>query len=94
MSQRRVDLCNKLPANHPLQPPIIEPLNVAPADTHTSQSTHSNQPSNSQPKTTEPNAIDQLVSHYSGELPEVESELQKASEVASDEVASESPQQQ
>jgi len=38
--------------------------------------------------------LDQLVSHYSGELPEVESELQKASEVASDEVALESPQQQ
>ena len=38
--------------------------------------------------------LDQLVSHYSGELPEVESELQKAYEVASDEVASESPQQQ
>ena len=98
MSQRRVNLCNKLPADHPLQPPIIEPLNIAPADTHTSASTHSNQPSNTQPKTptktTEPNVIDQLVSHYSGEMPEVESELQKASEVASDEVASESPQQQ
>ena len=69
MSQRRVDLCNKLPADHPLQPPIIEPLNVAPADSHTSTSTHSNQPSNTQPKSptkiTEPNVIDQLVSHYS-----------------------------
>jgi len=32
-----------------------------------------------------------MVSHYSGELPEVESEQQKASKVASDEVASESP---
>jgi len=47
MSQRRVDICNKLPADHPLQPPIIEPLNIAPADTHTSTSTHSNQPSSS-----------------------------------------------
>jgi len=36
--------------------------------------------------------LDQLGSHYSGELPEVESELQKASEVASNKVASESPQ--
>ena len=56
------------------------------------------EPSNSQPKSPikepEPNVLDQLVSHYSSELPEVESELQKASEVASDEVASESPQQQ
>jgi len=38
--------------------------------------------------------LENLVSHYSSELPEVETELQKASEVASDEVASESPQQQ
>jgi len=44
MSQRRVDICNKLPADYPLQPPIIEPLNIASADTHTSKSTHSNQP--------------------------------------------------
>jgi len=38
--------------------------------------------------------LENLVSHYSGELPEVGSVLQQASEVASDEVASESPQQQ
>jgi len=105
MSQMRVDLCNKLPADHPLQPSIIEPLNIELDDTHTSTSTHSNQPqtdtcepSNSQPKsptkTFEPNVLDQLVSHYSGELPEVASELHKASEVASDEVASESPHHQ
>jgi len=50
MSQRRVDICRKLPVDHPFQPPSIEPLNVAPADIHTSTSTHSNQPSNTQPK--------------------------------------------
>ena len=38
--------------------------------------------------------LENLVSHYSGELPSVEFELEKASEVASNEVASESPQQQ
>jgi len=32
MSQRRVDICNKLPADHPLQPPIITPLNMIPAN--------------------------------------------------------------
>ena len=42
MSQRRVDLCNKLPADHPFQPPIIKPLNMIPADTHISTSTHPN----------------------------------------------------
>jgi len=39
MSQMRVDFCNRLPADHPFQPPIIEPLNMIPADTHTSTST-------------------------------------------------------
>jgi len=123
----RIDICNKLPANHPLQPPMVEPLTIAPADAEgsdepagsasaTATSSQSDQPtlvqplnfaqtqtetcepSNSQPKSPtkqpEPNVLDQLVSHYSGELPEVESELQKASEVASDEVTSESPQHQ
>jgi len=32
MSQRRVDLCNKLPTYHPLQPPGIIPLNMIPAN--------------------------------------------------------------
>ena len=32
MSQKRIDICNKLPINHPLQPPMVEPLNIAPAD--------------------------------------------------------------
>jgi len=118
MSQKRIDICNKLSIDHPLQPPMVEPLNVAPADaegsdepagsasattatssqTQTQTQTETCAPSNSQPesptKQPESNVLDQLVSHYSGELPEVESELQKASDVASDEVASENPQQQ
>ena len=32
MSQKRIDIYNKLPINHPLQPPMVEPLNIAPAD--------------------------------------------------------------
>jgi len=32
MSQKRIDICNKLPIDHPLQPPMVEPLNVALAD--------------------------------------------------------------
>ena len=113
MSQMRVDICNKLSSNHPLQPPIVEPLNVAPADAEgfdepagsvsatfaqTQTQTETCEPSDPKPKSptqlSKTNVLDQLVSHYSGELPEVESELQKASEVAFDEVASESPQQQ
>jgi len=128
LSQMKVDICNKLPGDHPLQPPMVEPLNVALADAEgsdepagsvsantatSSQSNHPtlveplnfaqteteiSEPSNPKPKSptkhSEPNVLDQLVSHYSGELPEVESKLQKASKVASDEVASKSPQQQ
>ena len=32
MSQRRVDIWNKLPAHHPLHPPVIKPLNMIPAN--------------------------------------------------------------
>ena len=32
MSQKRIDICNRLPIDHPLQPPMVEPLNIAPAD--------------------------------------------------------------
>jgi len=28
MSERRVEICNQLPANHPFQPPTIEPLQI------------------------------------------------------------------
>lgn len=64
-----------------------------------SNSSTSSQPSSSsQPPAPEPTqdntVLDNLVSHYSGELPEVSPSLQRASEVASEEVASESPQQQ
>jgi len=129
ISQMKVDLCAKLAADHLLQPPMIDCLQLIPTDaedvdepagsisTNTSTSSHSNQPtfvepinfaqtetetigepSEPQPKSptkiSKPSVLENLVSHYSGELPEVECELQKASEVASDEVASESPQQQ
>jgi len=140
MSQMRVDLCAKLPADHPFQPPMIDCLQSIPADAegvdkpagsvsaNISTSSHPNQPpvakplnfapadaktigeqassesanlvetSSPQPKSSskssEPSVLDQLVNHYSSELPGVESELEKAYEVASGEVASESPQQQ
>jgi len=32
MQQRRIDACKNLPANHPLQPPMIEPIQFVPAD--------------------------------------------------------------
>jgi len=140
MSQMRVDVCARLPADHPFQPPTIECLQSIPADAegvdkpagsesaNISTSSHSFQPpvikplnfapsnvevigeqvgsesanidelSAPQPKSptksSEPSVLENLVNHYSGELPSVESNLEKASEVASGEVASERPQQQ
>ena len=32
LSQMRIDVCNKLSANHPLQPPMVEPLQTILAD--------------------------------------------------------------
>jgi len=32
MSQMRIDVCNKLPINHPMQPPMIEPFQTIPAN--------------------------------------------------------------
>jgi len=115
----RVDICAKLPADHPLQPPIIYCLQSIPADAegadepagsvsaNIATSWQSNQPTLVKPlnfaqtetETSEPqqesptnipeqSVLENLVSQYSGELPEVESVLQKASEVTSDEVAS------
>ena len=80
MFQIRVDLCAKLPADHPFQPPVVEPLNIAPTDATTIGDQAGSESAN-------------LV-ETSGELPSVESELEKASEATSGEVASESPQQQ
>jgi len=30
LSERRIGICNKLPANHPFQPPVIKPLTMLP----------------------------------------------------------------
>jgi hypothetical protein len=104
MSQRKSDFYNRFPANNPLKPPMIQPLNVVPADAEFidehigSESSNPNASSSSQPSSTNQNlgisVLDNLVSHYSGELPEVKPTSQKASEVVSMEIASESPQHQ
>jgi len=102
MSQMRLDVCARLPADHPFQPPVIEPLQSIPADAEVvgepavSDSTN-NESSSSNPKpttqTSDPSVLDELANHYSGELPGFEPNLERASEAASDEVTLESPQQ-
>ena len=48
-------------------------------------SSHPNSPTQTT-QTSEPSIIQDLVNHYSGELPEYETNLEKASDIASDEV--------
>jgi len=43
ISRSQIDIFNRLLADHPLQRPIIEPLNMIPADTHLSTSTQPSQ---------------------------------------------------
>jgi len=74
-----------LPLNHPLQPQIIQPLNMIAPDDHVEPSLTN--------QTEDTSVLYNLSSHLSGELPGVVLNLEKASEVESMEAASESPQQ-
>jgi len=104
MSQMRLDFCARLPADHPFQPLVIEPLQFIPADAEVvgepavPESANPEESSSSHPKptnqTSEQSVLDELANHYSGELPGFEPNLERASEAASDEVTLESPQQQ
>jgi len=99
MQQRRINACVRLPADHPLQPPMIEPIEFVSADAegvddHTgSESANievSLSPSKPTTETNEPSIIQGLINHYSGELPSYETNLERASDLASDEVITES----
>ena len=98
MSQMRLDVCARLPADHPFQPPMIEPLQSLPADEPVVAKSTNYEESSSHPKpttqTSESSVLDELVNHYSGELPGSELNLEKASEIASKEVILEDPLQQ
>jgi hypothetical protein len=70
MSEMRNQVCERLPLNHPFPPQIIQPLNMVPPEVNVEISSSSSQPSSTKP-TQETSMLDNLVSHYSGELPEV-----------------------
>jgi hypothetical protein len=101
MSEMRNKVCERLPPNHPFQPPMIKPLNFIHVDAEVvgeqvgSDNVNVDESSSSHPTSTnqtlETSVLDNLVSHYSGELPGVESNSQRASKVAYMEVAVESP---
>jgi hypothetical protein len=92
MFEMRNKVCERLPLNHPFQPQIIQPLNMVVPDEVNVEPSSSQPPSTNQTQDT--TVIYNLVSHYSGELPEVRQSSGKASEEVSMEIASESPQQQ
>jgi len=107
--QRRIDACIHLPVDHPLQPPMIEPIqsshvdaegvddhtrtDIANIDVSSSKPNSPIQTTQTSTTTSEPSIIQNLVDHYSGELPEYESNQDKASDIAFDEAMTESPQQ-
>jgi len=105
LQQRRIDVCKNLPADHPLQPPVIEPIQFVPADAegaddHTGTYIANIDVSSSQPnsliqtaETHETSIISDLISHYSGELPGYVSNLEKASDITFDEVITKRTQQ-
>ena len=102
MQQMRIDACKNLHVDHPLQPPMIDPIQsiptategegdcvgTDPANTIVSSST-TNSPTTQTTEITEQSIILNLESHYSGELPEYVSNSKIASDIASDEVMTE-----
>jgi len=99
----RIDVCDRLPANHLLQPPMIEPLQSIPVDAEVGSEQAVPEPnipetssSQLQPstQTSDPSIVDELANHYQGELPGFEPNLENAFEIASDEVTLESRKQQ
>jgi len=107
IQQRRIDAYKYLPADHPLQPPVIEAIQVIPAAAEggddpvgtdlafgSNVSSKPNSPIIQNLNITETSILSNLESHYSGALPEYVSNLQTASDIASDEVMAESPQHQ
>jgi len=101
MAQMRVDVCQRLPADHPFQPPFIQPLQTIHANAEVEsdqaepQSDIPISSSSSQPQptiqTSDPFVLEALANHYNGELPGFRPNSENASKIASDEVVSESP---
>jgi len=78
MSQMRLDVCARLPANHPFQHPVIEPLQSIPTDAEVVgeravlESANHEESSSSHPKPTTQTSgqsiLVELANHYLGEL--------------------------
>ncbi|XP_024641752.1 uncharacterized protein DDB_G0284459-like [Medicago truncatula] len=63
LSERRIEVCKKLPADHPLQPPVIQALNVIYPEQSSSQT-----PSSDIPEPSSPSTLFSLEKHLGGEM--------------------------
>ncbi len=73
----KADFYNRLPANHPLKPPMIEPISFVPADEEvigeqvgpeTANLIVSSSHPTSTTQTSEPSVLENLINHYSSEF--------------------------
>jgi len=90
--QRHIDVGQKLLEGHWAKPGFLNPIPSIEPDSYIPTTSSSTQPQTSNDN--DDSLIDQLSDHYKGELPSFVANLEKASEIASDEVILESPQQQ
>lgn len=74
----RIDVCQRLLANHPLQPPMIQPLQTFPADAEVESEqvgpdSDNLESSSSYPKpttqTSDSFVLEELANHYQEEFP-------------------------
>jgi len=99
MAQMRINVCQRLPADHPLQSPFIQPLQTIPVDESEKTEPESDIPTTSSSQrqqttqTSDPYVLEELANHYQGELPSFRPNSEIASEITSDGVVLESPQQ-
>jgi len=103
LSEMRIDACQNLSVNHPLQPPYIQSLQTIHVEkqfeelpagpTFDNPETTSSQPQPST-HTCDSCVLDELSNHYKGELPGFKPNSEEAFEIAPDRVVSKSPQHQ
>jgi hypothetical protein len=79
LSKMKIQVSARLPADHPFEPPMIEPLQFVPADVETIGEPVG--PESTNLNVSEPSILDESTI---GELPDFEPNLQQASEIASE----------
>ncbi|RHN51473.1 hypothetical protein MtrunA17_Chr6g0468941 [Medicago truncatula] len=85
LSERRIEVCKRLSADHPFEPPIIQTLNVIQPSSEPSPS----QPSSNIPQPSSPSTLFSLEKHLGGEMSVT---LQKASKIVPKKIVLENQQ--